>query len=149
MGFYSKSTKLAVRILTYLVSEGADRNRTGRDIARATQVPEPSAAKILQALAKRGILESRKGPGGGFRLASAPSKVSLAHIVAAVEGDDYMVECIGGLKRCIGHPRCPLHDKWAGVKDRMSEFLQTTSLEDMLHASHQIADFVNVRGSFL
>lgn len=135
MSFYSRPTKMAVRILTYMAADGEESIHRVRDIARATQVPEPSAAKILQALAKDNILESRKGPGGGFRLALPPSQISLAHVVKTVEGDDYMNECIGGFKQCTGNPECPLHAKWSLVKQQMREFLEATTLEDMLHAS--------------
>ena len=134
MSFYSRPTKMAVRILAHMAGEAPELIQTVRDIARATQVPEPSAAKLLQSLAKQGILESRKGPGGGFRLVLPASQVFLAQIVRAVEGDGFMDECIGGFKRCTGNPECPLHRKWSGVKEQMVEFLQTTSLDEMLHA---------------
>ena len=96
MSFYSRPTKMAVRILTHMAAEGGERIQTVRSVARATEVPEPSAAKILQSLARDGILESRKGPGGGFRLLQPPAQILLAHIVRAVESEDFMAECIGG-----------------------------------------------------
>jgi Rrf2 family protein len=143
MSFYSRPTKMAVRILTHMAADGMEQIQTVRNVARSTQVPEPSAAKILQSLARDGILESRKGPGGGFRLSLPPDQVLLAHIVRAVEGEDFMAECVGGFKKCAGHPECPLHDKWIRVKQQMLEFLDTTTLEDMLRASqheNQLAD---------
>ena len=56
MSFYSRPTKMAVRILTHMAAEGGERIQTVRSVARATEVPEPSAAKILQSLARDGIL---------------------------------------------------------------------------------------------
>ena len=143
MSFYSRPTKMAVRILTHMASDGMEQLQTVRNVAQATQVPEPSAAKILQSLARDGILESRKGPGGGFRISQPLSQILLAHVVRAVEGEDFMAECIGGFKRCTGRPECPLHAKWTRVKEQMVEFLDTTTLEDMLLASqheHQMMD---------
>jgi len=142
MSFYSRPTKMAVRILTHMAAEGGERIQTVRSVARATEVPEPSAAKILQSLARDGILESRKGPGGGFRLLQPPAQILLAHIVRAVESEDFMAECIGGYKKCTGHPECPLHSKWALVKQQMLDFLETTSLEDMLHAAQRETELV-------
>ena len=144
MSFYSKPTKMAVRILAHMAGEVPELVQTVRDIARATQVPEPSAAKILQSLAREGILESRKGPGGGFRLAQPSAQILLARIVRAVEGEDFMTECIGGFKKCTGNPECPLHSKWTQVKQQMQEFLETTSLEEMLHASQHAAELVEM-----
>lgn len=144
MSFYSKPTKMAVRILTHMAADGGRAIQTVRHVARATQVPEPSAAKILQSLAREGILESRKGPGGGFRLAQPSAQILLARIVRAVEGEDFTTECIGGFKKCTGNPECPLHSKWTQVKQQMQEFLETTSLEEMLHASQHAAELVEM-----
>jgi len=143
MSFYSRPTKMAVRILTHMAADGMDQLLTVRSIARATQVPEPSAAKILQSLARDGILESRKGPGGGFRIGRSLREILLVHVVRAVEGEDFLSECVGGFPKCTGRSECPLHAKWLCVKEQMADFLGTTTLEDMLHASQHERQALN------
>lgn len=135
MAIYSKPAKMAVRILTYIARTDENSTHLVRDVAEATEVTEPTVAKILQALAKGGILESRKGPGGGFRLTTPADKVTLEQIVSAIEGGDHLAECVGGFKNCSEENPCPLHERWKEVKDVLEEFFQTTTLRDMAHAS--------------
>ncbi len=132
MSIYSKPSRLAVRFLTHLARQRGDALHSVREVSRATGISRPTSAKILQALAKEGILESRKGPGGGFRLVSKPEELSLARIVAAVQGKDFFSECVGGWKGCSSSNPCPLHESWSRVRGAMEEFLAKTTLGDIL-----------------
>ena len=132
MTIYSKPSKIAVRVLSYLASKEPDAVHAVREVAKETGVSEPTVAKTLQTLAKAGLLKSRKGPGGGFVLAAVPGDVSLARIVAAFEGNDFFPDCIGGLEECSDLAPCPLHEKWKSMKASLVEFLEDTSLKELV-----------------
>src|SRR3970040_1368238 len=90
--------------------------------------------KILQELVRKGLLASRRGPGGGFRLARRPQLITLRDIVAAVDGLDHFLECAVGLERCADDAPCPLHHTWKGLRGRILSYLETTSVAEMARA---------------
>jgi Rrf2 family transcriptional regulator, iron-sulfur cluster assembly transcription factor len=77
---------------------------------------------------------SRRGPGGGFRLARTPQLITLRDVVAAIDGLDQFAECAVGLEGCSDDSPCPLHDTWKGLRTQMMNYLETTTLADMAAA---------------
>jgi Rrf2 family protein len=90
--------------------------------------------KILQELVRKGLLVSRRGPGGGFRLARRPELITLRDVVAAIDGLDHYLECAVGLERCADDSPCPLHDTWKGLRAQVMNYLETTTLDQMARA---------------
>ena len=76
MAIYSKSTQYAVNMLTHIAQSNDDQLCSVRDVSTATGISEPTVAKTLQLLVKEGLLDSRKGPGGGFHLIVAPELIT-------------------------------------------------------------------------
>lgn len=134
MAIYSKSTQYAVNMLAHIAHTGEETLNRVRDVSRATGISEPTVAKTLQVLVKEGILGSKKGPGGGFYLAVPPAQVTLGTILRAVEGKEPFSECVAGLQSCSEDNVCPLHDKWKIVKQELTNFLDSTTLQDMAAA---------------
>ena len=81
----SQSSAHAIRVLTFLAQQPAGEFQLVRRLADALELPAPYLAKILQPLTNRGLLESQRGRGGGFRLARAPAELSLRQIVDALD----------------------------------------------------------------
>lgn len=106
----------------------------GSEIAEAEGLPAPVLGKVLQELVRKGLLESRRGPGGGFRLARRPELITLRDVVAAIDGLDQFLECAVGLERCDDDAPCPLHDTWKGLRTQMLHYLEATSLKEMAGA---------------
>ncbi len=131
---YSKPCEYAIRALSYLAQPNGRRAVQGREIARAENLPAPVLGKILQELVRKGLLESRRGPGGGFRLARRPELITLRDVVAAIDGLDHFVECAVGLERCSDEAPCPLHDSFKGLRDQVMNYLERTSLSEMARA---------------
>jgi len=127
---YSKPCEYAIRALSHLAANSGATARAD-EIARAEGVPLPILAKILQELVRKGLLESQRGPGGGFRMARRPELITLRDVVAAIDGLDQFLECAVGLERCSDDSPCPLHDQWKPVRARLMEFLETTTLDAM------------------
>jgi len=131
---YSKPCEYAIRALSYLAQPNGHHVAQGREIARAEKLPAPVLGKILQELVRKGLLDSRRGPGGGFRLARRPELITLRDVVAAIDGLDHFVECAVGLERCSDEAPCPLHDGFKGLRDQVMNYLERTSLSEMARA---------------
>jgi Rrf2 family protein len=97
-------------------------------------MPAPIVCKVLQKLVRKGLLQSRRGPGGGFRLARRPELITLRDIVAAIDGLDQFLECAVGLEHCSDESPCPLHDTWKALRTEMTNYLEVTTLADMATA---------------
>lgn len=131
---YSKPCEYAIRALAFLACFPADGAAQGKEIAKAEGLRAPVLGKVLQELVRKGLLESRRGPGGGFRLARNPQLITLRDVVAAVDGLDQFLECAVGLDRCSDESPCPLHDTWKDLRTHMMNYLEATTLSDMAAA---------------
>ena len=131
---YSKPCEYAIRALAYLAQRRDGTAARGEEIARAEKIPAPVLGKILQKLVRRGLLESRRGPGGGYRLARRAELITLRDVVGAIDGLDQFLECAVGLERCADDAPCPLHDTWKSLRTQMMNYLETTTLSEMAQA---------------
>jgi Rrf2 family iron-sulfur cluster assembly transcriptional regulator len=131
---YSKPCEYAIRALAYLARLRNDGAAQAKEIAKAEGLPAPVLGKVLQELVRKGLLESRRGPGGGFRLARRPQLITLRDVVAAMDGLDQFLECAVGLEQCSDESPCPLHDTWKGLRTQMMNYLEVTTLADMAAA---------------
>jgi Rrf2 family protein len=142
---YSKPCEYAIRALSSLAHLPPHRAAQGREIARAENIPAPVLGKILQNLVRKGLLQSRRGPGGGFCLARRAELITLRDVVAAVDGLDHFLECAVGLERCADDAPCPLHDTWKGLRVRVMHYLENTTLEEMARAVARKKELVRKR----
>jgi len=101
------------------------------DIARALGIATTYAAKILQQLARSGLLVSRQGRGGGFSLALPPERITLRMIVEAIEGETAINECLLRSPRCPNIKRCRLHRALSEAQDRFLEVFEDWTLSDL------------------
>ncbi len=127
---YSKPCEYAIRALSNLAS-AKDGTARSDEIATAESLPAPVLSKILQELVRKGLLKSRRGPGGGFQLARRAELITLRDVVEATDGLDQFQECAVGLERCSDDAPCPLHDQWKDLRAGFLEYLQDTTLDVM------------------
>jgi Rrf2 family protein len=100
-------------------------------IAARIGAPPNYLGKLLGQLARAGLVEGRKGRGGGFRLARPASELSLYEVLEPVEalvGED---DCILGRPRCDNSLPCALHGQWERVRDEMLALLRNTRLDSL------------------
>lgn len=132
---YSRTCQYAIWALLELVRE---QGKDGRGWVKAEQVaqnlglPFPMTAKVLQMLVHAHILDSVRGPTGGFRLRLPPEKVRLFDVVLAIDGPELFDRCALGLPTCDENNPCPVHNCWVPIRDQLKELLQKTSLADLL-----------------
>lgn len=127
----TQTSEYALRAMVYMARKGADRYSGVKEIAAATEVPSNYLAKILQQLAKAGVLESQKGFGGGFRVARPLSKINLLAIVDPLENISRFHRCVLGQRECSDEVACPLHDAWKRICREYLGSLENTTLQDV------------------
>ena len=131
---YSKTCEYAIRALTCLASKPQGTFMTIKDIAREEGLPPYFLSKILQILARHKILDSAKGPTGGFKLARPNNEILLKEIVFSIEGEDVYERCAVGFLECNDETPCPMHEIWTCVKEQILEYLKITSLAQLAEA---------------
>lgn len=130
----SQTAEYALRAAAWLAAESPDAPVRARDLAVGTGIPEPYLAKILRRLVLAGILESRKGQGGGFVLARPPDRIRFDEVLEAVGAAPHSDRCAFGWGACDASEPCPLHHSWAPIARRFSEWAAGTTLGDIVRA---------------
>jgi Rrf2 family protein len=129
---FNKETEYALRGLVYIQS----RNNTGAnpgidEIAREVDAPRFFIAKILQRLVRQGFLSSLKGKGGGFFFDKSRPDISLRELIEAIEGPSKINGCGFGLKNCSEEHPCPLHEKYAPIRNAINELVSTETIQSL------------------
>lgn len=101
-----------------------------KEMAANLSVPAPYLSKILQMLAKRRILRSVKGPGGGFEINPELKNPTLADIVGAIEGMEIFDRCGIGLKFCTDENPCPIHEKYKAFREEIRKMLSEKTIQE-------------------
>ncbi len=128
---FSKACEYAIKIMIYIAANDKEQKRTGlKDVTDAIGSPEAFTAKILQQLVKGRLLESFRGPTGGFVLPSK-KKILLYDIVATIDGEHLMNDCILGLSACSSTSPCPVHDKFQPIRRQLKETLLATEIREV------------------
>lgn len=127
----SKSAVYAVRATILLAEEVGDEPVRVDDIAERLDVPRNYLSKILHVLAREGILDSTRGPRGGFRLTRDAHALRLSDVVRHFDEVPDGATCLLGRERCLESDPCPAHARWKDVGAALRSFLETTSLADL------------------
>jgi Rrf2 family protein len=127
---YSRASKYAIRALVYIARRSA-KFITTDEIAGTENLPSQSLAKILQTLARKGILESSTGPDGGFTLRLDPHRVCLLDIVCALEEVPSFQGCAMGRERCSTTQSCAMHEGWAELRSHIVLYLKGISIASL------------------
>ena len=128
---FSKSCEYAIKAVIYISHKSREGNRVGvKEVAGSIDAPEAFIAKILQDLSRKKVVNSMKGPNGGFYLEKENLKISLADIVKAIDGDKIYHECVLGLKACSQKNPCPVHDEYKEIKKKLIAMLENNSIDN-------------------
>ena len=130
----SKTSEYALQALIYLAAQPSGEPVLSRDISDYLRVPAQYLAKILQVLAKRGVLDSYKGRGGGFVLRPGAEQMNILEVVEIVEGAPFGQGCVLGLKACADETACPVHYAWKPLKAQVVELLGKQTIGSMAEA---------------
>ncbi len=128
---FSKSCEYAIKAMILVAQKSKDGVRVSiKQIAEGIDAPEPFIAKILQDLGKRKLINSVKGPNGGFYIDQFNSKCSVADVVKAIDGDGIYKDCVIGLKACSEKNPCPIHFEYKEIKKNLIMMLEDNTIAD-------------------
>jgi len=130
---FSKACEYAIRSTIYIAERSnLDKRVSITDIAKAIDSPEAFTAKILQQLSKNQIIDSIKGPNGGFSIEKKNMRnLKLSQIVLAIDGDSIYKGCGLGFKECSEKQPCPVHNKFKIVRDELKYMLENTTILEL------------------
>jgi Rrf2 family iron-sulfur cluster assembly transcriptional regulator len=127
----SQTAVYALKAVLYLAENGSDEPLRVDDIARGLNVPRNYLSKILHVQAKAGLLESTRGPRGGFQLSRDPAQLSLAEIIGPFDDIAFGSACLLGRERCSDDSPCAAHARWKDVSASVRTFLSETTIHDL------------------
>lgn len=131
---YSRSAEYAIRAFVHLADVPAGKYAMVKNIAEECEIPTHFLAKILQQMARKGFLRSSKGPTGGFSLRRPADEINLLELVDAIDGLSEYQRCPGGMAECNDEAQCGMHDAWKGLRSRILDYLEETSIADVAAA---------------
>lgn len=135
----SRLTDYGIVLLTHMATQ-PDAPRSATDIAEALRLPLPTVSKLLRILCKNGLLESQRGAKGGYTLAAEPERVSIARIVAALEGPVAMTQCSSdAASDCEYEPLCAMPIHWRKINGAIRAALEGITLADIVGDSRRPA----------
>lgn len=140
----SRTSQYAIQTLIYIAMQPEGESVLARKAAERLGVPSAYLSKIMQTLSKGNLLDSFRGPQGGFRLRKGAEKTDLMQIVTLIEGTGLIETCVLGLKRCSDETACPMHARWQPIKQEVIKLLHEQTLEKLAVAvasgRYRIAD---------
>lgn len=143
---FNKETEYALRGLVYIQTQNLDGRRPGIiEIAEEIDAPQFYTAKIFQRLVKLGFVDSQKGKGGGFYFDKTKPDLSLKELIIAIEGDTLFRGCGFGLKKCDEHNPCPLHEKYAGIREALNKLVTEQSVQNLAQKTKRGEEMLSPR----
>jgi FeS assembly SUF system regulator len=125
----SKLTDYAILVMAELAREGE--MLSAHALAERVHVESPTASKVLKLLAGAGLLESYRGASGGYRVSRQAADISVAEVIAAIEGPIAMTECSVEEGLCSQEDSCELRGNWQRISVAVAGALQEVSLAEM------------------
>ena len=127
----SKKADYALMAMKHLATRTDSGSASAREIAEAYDIPIELMAKVLQRLARHGLLASHQGTRGGYRLAKSPGAISVADIIQAIDGPLTVTACSTEAENCEQYGKCNVRDPLWRIKDRIITALSTCSLQEV------------------
>ena len=126
---FSKTCEYAIRAVLFIAQKSKDGNKVSiKEIAKGINSPEYFIAKILQDLSRKKMIQSAKGPNGGFYLNKQSLKYSLADVVKTIDGDAIFSGCGLCLETCSETRPCPIHHKFKKIRKELYDMLRSARL---------------------
>ncbi len=102
-----------------------------KDVAEDCEIPQAYLAKIIHTLARKGIVLTQRGVGGGVTLALAPAELTLYDLCVALDDPIVQKRCMLGIAPCSDERACPAHRFWTAHRQKQIEFLESTTVADV------------------
>jgi Rrf2 family protein len=129
--------KYSLKALAYLAMLEPDATTQAIDIAKANNIPKKFLDAILGELRNAGVVHSRKGRGGGYRLARPPGEIKIGHVIRTIDGPLAPIACASRTayqpcRDCKNVKSCTVRLLMTRVRDAMSDVLDRVTLADIV-----------------
>jgi len=132
----SKSSEAAIAAMSRLAEVYAEGTPlTAAQLAESRNLQKPFVAKLLTVLSQADLITGVPGPGGGYRLASHPSEITLLDIANCFERKGEVLACPFGPGYCGDGPHCPIHDDIVAIREHANDFMNKTTLDVFCRSS--------------
>lgn len=142
----TRLTDYGIVLLTYVATRPEGRIHNVPDLAAEANLPLPTVGKILKVLARKGLLVSHRGAKGGYSLSRPPAEITLAQIVAALDGPIAITECSSDPhNRCEIMLTCPARSNLQRINQAVLTALENITLAEMTRPLPQDITFMQRR----
>jgi Rrf2 family protein len=128
----TKKADYGLMALKYLAEHPETPSVSAKDIAETYGIPAQLLAKVLQRLAKVGLLKSHAGMNGGYALTKNARKITAFEVIHAIDGPLFITSCTKGSKSCDLEPSCTVKEPLARVNDSIAYVLKSISVYDLV-----------------
>lgn len=143
---FSKTCEYGIRAMIFVAKTCERTKKIGiKEIAKGIVAPEHFIAKIMQELSRKGLIESTKGPNGGFYFEKEELNISIADIVKVLDGDQLFSGCALGLPECSGKEPCPIHFEFKKIREQIFALMQNTKILDFYENKDLKLNFLKTR----
>src|SRR5260221_8250213 len=126
----SKLADYGVIVASHLAAD-PERQINAHALAAETRLPRATVAKVLRSLAHAGVVGALRGATGGYRLTRDPSAISVAEVVAAIDGAIGMTQCSIHEPACVRHDFCPTRPHWQRINLAIGQALSAGGFAHM------------------
>jgi Rrf2 family transcriptional regulator, iron-sulfur cluster assembly transcription factor len=134
---FGTTTEYALRGIAELEIKSGGKTVLLDQLIVGTDLPREFMAKVMQRMVKAGLLLSSKGRGGGFKLAKPSHEIRMLDILIAMEGEERPLRCVLGFSRCNDAVPCAQHDLYKPIRQRLNDYLTTTTVADLAASLRQ------------
>lgn len=128
----SLTCKTAIKAVIYLASKVETNDKAGiKEIAEFIHASEHTVGKMLQILVKENVINSSKGPTGGFNLNAQQRIQPIINVVFAIDGKEVFNQCGLGLSKCSALHPCPIHDDYLAVRSLFERLCRNKNISDL------------------
>lgn len=127
----SRTSAYALEAALILASHPDERVRAN-ELAESLDLPGNYLSKILNSMARAGLLISERGPRGGFRLKRGPDQIVIGDIIGLFEETGSSRRCFLGRGTCSDKDGCAMHDRWKAVSGPVFDFFENTTLATLV-----------------
>ncbi|MEO6950093.1 MAG: Rrf2 family transcriptional regulator [Ginsengibacter sp.] len=128
----SNTCKTAVKAVIFLCSKAETKDNAGiKEVAAYIGANEHTVGKILQLLVKQNVVNSMKGPSGGFFISKEQQDQPIINIVEAIDGKQIFKSCGLGLSSCSATHPCPIHHQYKEVRDLIEKLFTEKKVIDL------------------
>ena len=137
-----------VRTLVYLAQQDVTEFTSTSEIAEAQHIPEPYLLRICSELQKSGLIESRRGPQGGHKLAKPGEQISVSDVVNSVDYSLAPIDCVEEPEGCRLSGACSQRELWSDVEAMLLEHLSNVKISELKNRQVAMTAAAPVRVNF-